>query len=282
LNTSILKELGLLYSISFDSIVVDCFGRPHNWRPKFKNQEDLKKPEALEQAYLFEIYAQKHGATKIYAPLTNTFTGLVCDPQELEDNPIVLPDKTVTFYRSYKKLVDGLPLPEESIIFQFPADCPTIVVSCNGKIFAAHAGRDCLFDPGFVHEGERRKHPDRQSVVDEIMQALKPDNHREVFVRIVCSIRARDFSHPTDHAKYGDKNKRLIDFITESFGEGCIHGCKSEGLIDLSQVIKAQFMKYGVPENNILRDDSDTFGDSRLWSNRRGDNERNLVAIRHA
>lgn len=160
---------------------------------------------------------------------------------------------------------DGVILNKKKEAFFIPsADCSTIIVTGNKLMIATHAGRDCLIDKGEIHTGKpSRKH---RSVVDAMMEKLimAGENKKTLRVFITCGIKAENFPHPINHPQHGGKNKILIKHLLAKYGGDCLKGKPEEGFISLDNLIKIQFIRHGVPPENIANDGIDTYGDNIL------------------
>ncbi len=222
------------------------------------------------------------GVFNILAPRISNTSDKVVDREKLEEHGSYMvsgPFGPVSISRGRDEANAVLVEPGEAGFFAV-ADCPVAVVRDpqTKRVVCAHAGRDCIIDPMQV----KKDHPGRNhpSIIDAVMTGYFPEESRSSLqVFITCGIQAKSFSHSMDHADYGEYNKKLIEHISNHWGDECIVGeDKSRGCISLAGIISRQCEKYGVLPGNVWADDIDTFSDvsdvggqnvHRLWSHRR-------------
>src|SRR3989344_5073355 len=243
------------------AVSIFLFGTPENWR----FTEPTAKQNILE-------FAADHGAQTLYAPDCTTFNARVLPAD-------AMPRSRAESLSSGRHIAvsSGIQVDENEIrpreaLFIATADCPTVCIydPRTGKLVAAHAGRASLIDEKALDGGDERE---PRSVIDAALALFEARSRLQVFV--TCGIRSTNFYHPTDDAKYGDKNRRLLEHIRSSWGLECTPSALQVGRISLQLIIRAQCIKNGVSPDNIAWDFIDTFDDRdewhayRWWSHRR-------------
>lgn len=135
--------------------------------------------------------------------------------------------------------------------------CPLIVAMHAGRCLYAHAGRDCLIDREYLREVGRRGRRLNESVVDTMMRMLLRGLHRsceqDVRVWVFGSLPPEEYPHPLS-GKWASLNKAMKDYVSREWGELGAQSTKERaGVIyfDLPLLIRAQFERWGVPEQNI-------------------------------
>lgn len=170
------------------------------------------------------------------------------------------------------------------------ADCALLVVRSGRKVFVAHAGRNSLFDKEEILSGKPSKK--YRSVVDAIMANLSEDERVRAQAFVGCAIsEGEHFEHPTNDAKHGDWNAKMITYLFENFynkgNEYTTLGGNffEKGQISLSDIITRQLLAYGVRRKWIIDDGRCTYSEkdsdgNHLWySERRTPGKRNLVFV---
>lgn len=240
------------FKITSEKVSIHLFGRPYDFSPR-GNIEIITET--------LKFYASKNGVTSIFAPSCEKFNAEVVYEKKF-------PNKTrlrggLIIHKG--AFADGVVLENKQEAFFIPsADCPTIIATGKYIAIAAHAGRDCLLDKQKIHIGKRSRR--NESVVDYIMEKylMAGEFIKDLRVLITCGIKAENFPHHFDHPRYGEKNKILIKYLLEKYGEDCLRGNTEEGKISLDNLIKKQFILHGVPPENIATDGIDTYGDNIL------------------
>ncbi len=166
--------------------------------------------------------------------------------------------------------------------------CPMIVATLAGNLAWAHAGRDCLFDRGFIDtQVSSRAHP---SVVSRLLNSLDPlaKNRDDVRVWVFYSIKPTDFSHDFNHPQHGPFNKRFLDYLgtrgypeSTAFTSGCWH-TSPEGLhLDLPKIIEVQCRDQGVKPGNMHLGAYSYLLDTLPTTKKPGDdpNKRNYIVV---
>jgi len=234
-------------------------------------------PETTATLLWLLTLAKRNGVRTIYAPLAGTFNQKICLPADLGE---IFPLQSGTFSYDIRRgrEAEGTPVPRGTAFFCVSADCPHIVVSSpSGLVIAAHAGRDSL-----INRTSLLKTGKNTSVVDNIMRFVREPATLKVWT--MCGIAAKYFEHPWNHQEYGFENEVMSRYAA-SLSPSCIVGEPAEGKLSLYEIIKAQFLQYGVRVENIHTDNVDTHSDRgrdneyRWWSHRRGDKERNGVFV---
>ncbi len=279
------------YELFNDKIEVLLFGQPYNWRgaSQLKNGKNSLAREIAQAA-------AGAGARIVWLPYAGSFNGRVCHQTEftrrffvntggLRGNVMMQTGATA----------DGLFIPIGHAFAMTSGDCPTIVATDikSGKTIAAHAGRDCLIDRERVKNGAPGRH--HPSVVDAIVDRFTRQEIDRLRIFVCAGIGAIHFNHRWAHPLWGEFNKRLINYVSEMFGEHCVVSDPTEGCLDLQAIIKAQFAVYDIAGDNITSDGTDTYGDGwakkarRWWSHhrfvengKRGEDGRNgILVVRH-
>lgn len=254
-------------------ISISCFGRETDWRLA---SEDARR--------LIANFAFSHGVTEVMAPVPSEFNAVVCEPNQLSpehEEPVGRCEK-VTFFRKFK--ADGTQIKRTQAFYITSGDCPTLVVfnPITGELYAAHAGRNCLWDRGHIIDGKPAR--EHASVVDAIMEKIPEAYQRFCKAFIYLGIAAENFSHPVYDSTYGAANQKMIDHFVETLGP-TVCPDQQEGKLAVKTIIREQLILWGIPADSIGQDMADTFGDkaedgSLKWhSNRRGDKTRNGVLV---
>ncbi len=230
---------------------------------------------------------------RVYAPSPDEFNSLVVNnhnffrggASHLATYALSLTSSRV-LYRGVK--ADGYgPMISGDAFAMSAADCALLVVKAGDRVFAAHAGRNSLFDRQCIDNGQQSKQ--FPSVVDAIMSQILKEHHEraEAFVGFTISNGAH-FEHPVDHPKFGASNRRLLEWIADSYfpEEELGDDFWQKGQLDMLKLIAVQLKKYGV--THITTDGVCTFSDKNeqgnpIWfSQRRTPTMRNLfVAVRN-
>jgi copper oxidase (laccase) domain-containing protein len=162
-------------------------------------------------------------------------------------------------------------------------DCPTLALSNikTGEAVAAHAGRDSLLDRILIDTGTPSR--PEESVVGMIMK-YTGWNGSDLRGFIAAGIAPEHFSHSFNDRVHGERNKKMIEWIVDRYGNICIQGEISEGKIDMKALIRAQCGLFDISSDAIEDDGIDTFTDPRFWSHRnKGKNAgRNAVLVINA
>lgn len=129
------------------------------------------------------------------------------------------------------------------------------------RLLVAHAGLGCLIDKEAVLRGSSsRLH---RSVVNRMWESLniRDADALHIIAGYAFPINPLMYKHEWDFEPTGDDNKRICEHLAANFGHECIVGWKREeerrmGRIDLGNLIRAQYLKFGIPLTNIKRIDA--------------------------
>ncbi|MCK6462984.1 MAG: laccase domain-containing protein [Candidatus Pacebacteria bacterium] len=240
------------FKINSEKVSIYLFGKPHNFSPR---------DNAGIVTETLKFYAINNGVTNIFAPSCEKFNAEVVWEKSFRQKIRFRGGLTIR----KGVFADGVVLENRQDAFFVPsADCPTVVATGKYIVIAAHAGRDCLLDKQKIHTGKRSRR--NGSVVDAIMEKyiMAGEFIKDLRVFITCGIKAENFRHPINHPQYGKKNEVLINHLLTEYGEDCLKGNPEEGKISLDGLIKTQFLRHGVPPENLLADGIDTFSDNIL------------------
>ena len=214
--------------------------------------------------------ARNYEITHIYCPETHAFNARVCQPRDFKQ---VVEMNGVKIHSGC--LADGvvLTLPKNEAVGLQTADCPTIIARhiISGKLVVAHAGRASLIDENYLRNSRARRQP--VSVVKAICEHLDPKMENPVCIEIFscCGIGSGQFEHPVDHPEHGSFNLKMNAHIAKLYGKDCLlDNDLDRGGIDLHRLIFNQFRLYGVPGDNICKDQIDTANKNHGFFSRRG------------
>jgi copper oxidase (laccase) domain-containing protein len=259
-----------------------------------------QSPDAYEtHKDVFAALAAIPADCDFYAPSPVLMNAEIVEPDEIRAAPLakrwamkrsVAPFGDFFLHRGLA--ADGLAcLDPQTGYAMSSADCALIVVECDGIIIATHAGRNSIVDvPAIQGEQPRRN----ESVVETIFNnyvCLAEAKQTHVWVGLSISPGSH-FQHVRGNPRF-PHNDRMIDTITKKYGKECFKDDGQGGALgwlDTKELIRRQFMHFGVPMENITLDSvctySDTDEDGRhLWhSNIRNNihadkHGRNLVAV---
>lgn len=229
-------------------IKVYLFGAPNDFGPQGNSAiitETLK------------FYAGINGVKNIFAPSCKKFNAEIIHTEKLRHKTRLRGGQM--FHRGY--FADGVILTAKGdAFFISSADCPTIVAIGKNIAIIAHAGLGCLIDKDKIYNNKpSRKH---ESVVDSVMEKFikTRENIDEIQIFITCGIKGANYSYPSYHPQYGNKNKILINYLLRKYSYSLL-GDYSNGLISLDNLIKNQFVLYGVWPKNVILDNIDTYDD---------------------
>ncbi|MBP6888720.1 MAG: laccase domain-containing protein [Candidatus Pacebacteria bacterium] len=255
-----------------------------NWSLKGIERESNFR---VTHGHVIEALRLLSGAQRIYAPSPDKFNSIVLSDRDFVTHPSYV--LSVNIDKALRRGIkaDGYgPMSPSDAFAVSAADCAVIVVQAEELFFAAHAGRDSLFDRQLISTGKASKV--NASVVDAIMARIPKELHEKtrVFVGFTIS-QGPHFEHPTDHKNYGKSNEQLLDAIAscyfpshqdETFGDDFW----KRGQLDMKWLIEKQFQTYGVTrfETDKFCTFSSTDDQGRhLWfSQRRTNGMRNLFA----
>jgi hypothetical protein len=248
--------------------------------------EESEHPEHT-HGHVLQVFESIKGLKNIYSPSPNEFNSKVY-PEEILESPVNCHVRFAnkTLFRGIK--ADGIDnIQPHNAFAMSAADCALVVVECEGRVSAAHAGRNSLFDFEMIATGRMSRDKFHASVVDALMGKIPEEAHKKTRVFVGYAISpGPHFPHPMNHPQYGEQNKRLITWIAknyilshqdELFGDAFW----VNGELDLRWIITRQFEQYGV--SNFTYDDTCTFSDTDdrrnpLWySQVRTPGKRNLI-----
>jgi hypothetical protein len=229
-----------------------CFQGNHWSLAKLKSAGD----EHLNPQFALQVgkALQNIGVRRAFGPSPVEFNGAYIDPWLL-DQEIVLPGP-VYLYRNKEKPADAtlIPQPRDAGIFS-AGGCGVLVVTLGSLMVFAHCGRESVLDRMWIEsygKSSARKH---RSVVDSIAHELGLLGHEEALERVhawpLFFIKPKNFDHPFDHPQHGAYNQAAAGMIRSAYGCACARTHSSGVRIDLPKIVRAQFMQYGVPAENI-------------------------------
>lgn len=249
-------------------VTVLGFGRPENWSVRNTQTGEDAGDRVCAVVSTMNV-------PRVFAPWPWRFNAKIAKPS---DFPCSRGRNGVTFFHGI--FADGVVLSPQSAFFIASADCPTIVLyhPQSKTVVAAHGGRNSLLR-GISLTAKASPLLPHRGVADEMVRSLrrvagKPEESR---VFSFCGVGPERFSHPFESP--GHDNRALIDAIVRQYGDECVVGPHERGCIDLHAVIKAQFVRQGVPSDSIESDGVDTASGDEWWSHRRGTRERNGIFV---
>lgn len=263
------------------TVAVDLFGRETgDWRTR-KDVTDLKeKGGGTDKEVMRKIgkLVDPSKINRIFMPRVDTFNARVCDRNTAGWTGVKPNGSRLRIMRGVK--ADAVILKEGEAGFINSGGCPTMVVldKSSGTLVVSHAGRESLYDKGFVDGESATPNRPAESVVFSIFDALKPSRMSQIFVFITCGIAGKNFRHPLTHPQHGKRNARLISHLRERNGDSFLAEPADLGMISLRGLIVKQCVKMGVPRTHITCDNIDTYEDrdvrgNHLWWDHRRDRE---------
>ncbi len=246
------------YTLFGGEVQVLVFGRPANYAG-LSNHQNTNQP-ALET---IAGWAASYGVLEVFAPSARDFNARVVDP-DLEHFTQKREMGSVVFRTGVS--ADGVLMHRpKSAFFIASADCPTLILRLpNGKIVAAHAGRDCLIDRGRLSGGS----PSRMH--ESVVFAATSHYHGEyekIQSVLICGIGPTNFFHFCGRHS-GDKvaafkNRQMISDFQKRWGHKCVLLPIGDGRLNLYEAVKGQLDSVGVPTDrtSFFHDHSDTFRD---------------------
>ncbi len=269
-------------------VTVHAFGKEYGYNFSFKGIDESDKPHTT-HGHIFEALASVSGSIEAFAaPSPTRMNAEIVWPGDI---PLGILSGSYTpaderFHILRGLYADGVRnLDYTEGYAMSAADCALIVAKSGKLVVAAHAGRDSIIDMNYYKVGERRKH---ESVVETICTSVfTEEDLKKLEVWVGFSISpGPHFQHVKGSPRY-PHNGTMVDDITKRYGKKCFkddgHG-GALGWLDTKELIRRQFMYFGVPENNIVLDSvcthSDMKGDEHIWySNVRSGEFRNLIAV---
>lgn len=253
------------FKIWGESVTVDLFGRTTgDWRTRF-SVEDLGQPAAqTDRAVMRRLSAVTNPryVHRILMPRPDTFNAVVVTTETPGWTELAPSNTNVRILRGV--LADGVVLGEHEAGFINSGGCPTIIMmdKKSGTIVVGHAGRESLYDKGYIDGGGPTPGRPAESIVYSMLDTLKLAQIRNIHVFITCGISGIHFRHPLSCERYGDRNRAMIEHIRQRWGDSCLLDRPELGRISLHELIVAQCVGRGITRTNISYDSTDTFGDS--------------------
>ncbi len=223
------------------------FGKPEN--NSLSQLNDPVKGPALGRRLEAELLSRRVG--KALAPSPVQFTDRIIDPKELTTKVSV---GAHALYRNPEEPADGVPLEAGEAYVISPAGCPITLMVRGDTAFALHTGRFCLVDPHWAEHGICKEGRANTSICFTALNLLRAHSERpnkETRVKVFWSIPPRNFKHDLDDPKYQHINKGFYHKVRSRWGERCVPRRDNIFYPDLPQLIRAQCMEAGVPEENI-------------------------------
>ncbi len=152
-------------------------------------------------------------------------------------------------------------------------DCPALVMLFpDGEMFVGHAGLGSVVNLARI-KNEKGNNRDHESVIDQVFRVWKGSDRSQIKAFVVCGIQAQSYKHPLKCPIYGERNKKLTQYIIDTYGKECIlshnPGDKELGMINIFKIIRAQLDRYGVLPGNVTHDNVNTAdGSDEWWSHR--------------
>lgn len=130
----------------------------------------------------------------------------------------------------------------------------------TGAVIGIHAGRDALIDQTGLIRGSMREYP---SVIDKVMDKLRDRDVStdELQAYVLGATGPEYFPHRWSDPNYGERNRVLVKYILDQWGDQVIVGDPEKGCIDWSRLVRAQLIQNGFPSDRIEIDDVDTASD---------------------
>ncbi len=266
---------GFIERFETTSCVVYTLGKPLNGRFLYSSigkiyassTNDISNRNLLLESLAYECKVA--GVLNVAIPRVDRFNAHITTMPSLKNETI----NGITFYGATEEnfFSDGVLLYKNQGAIIVTGDCPTIILytdDVKDPIIATHAGRNSLHTTlGNIHCNKY------ESVVYAGVDLLIKHGiiRQNIKVRITAGIEKEYFTHPLDNCKYGEQNKKLVEYFAKL---GAADLNDKYGKIDLKKAIMAQLIRMGVPEENITTDE-------RLWSHRTGDKYRNMVLVLH-
>ena len=260
-----------------------CFEGKHWSLAPLQKPEDVQKN--LQLATHVGAALRGLGAIRAFAPNPTKFNGQIIRPALL-NRDIVLPGG-VHLLRNQAIPADGTKLAIDGDAGVFSAGgCAFIVATLGYEMYFAHAGRECVLDRHKVLTRGVQCSRKPESVVDNIVARLVGESWRKhlrslIRVWVFYSIKPQDFAHyfATANPEHAAYNRAAAEFLPKEYGGECGWADRNAIYIDLPKIIRAQFVRHGIPADNIslqhayLRDE--------LPTTRNGGGRYLAVVVRH-
>lgn len=254
------------YSQNAEIIVL---GKPEDWRD----------PASY---YKLIPFLKESGIEKVYIPDCSTFTGLLGDPSDFNEQKEI---KGIKFFNGCQ--CEGIVIPKKSALIILNADCPAGVYHDieNDVVIGMHAGLGSLIDKQNIIIGVPSRF--NETVFDDVMRYLpvKETDHREMF--ILGGIDYKHFIYDITDQVYGDTNKKIWSFLFEFYGTNAVPADPKEGNICLYGIIMEQLRSYGFKDDEVVFSKYHTYSDPRFHSHKYAvdhkeeDSGRNAVILMH-
>lgn len=268
-------------SEKFPGFSAECYGGDFDWTlRRLQTNEDGTLNQSLLQR-LWYIMCKKR-TYRAYAPSPVHFNAEIIDKEHLTKRITVA--SGFDLYRNQNTPADGTFLERGEMGIISGAGCPVIVAWYREKFIFAHAGRDSLFDRKRILSGT----PSRinESVVDGILKAFGyPEiDCEEIGVSVHFSISPQALIHERNHPTYGAFNEKMFLDLREWGAECAYHNDDSTLIhLNLPELIRRQFIKYGVPSKRIHLHETYVDEHPDLVHTRGPDRERRnlIIIVRH-
>lgn len=238
------------HSLFNGTVEVMVFGLPHDYSDFRHNFTAIRT---------IMDWAKARGVRDIYVPDVRQFNAkVVSQSSPIFSDPIRSAETILHFGTN----ADGVWLEPNTAFFVASGDCPTFIAMLpDGRVAAAHAGRDSLIDRESLRGGKAREN---ESVVLAILKGVKSDRHL-VRTALICGIGPANFIHPNSDLRDPEhfKNHSLVRGIAGRWGPQCINSPETLGPINLPVIVESQILSLGIPvgSNAFFHDGVDTFGD---------------------
>lgn len=272
------------------NVVVTGFGRnggKTNWKALVDPAIVWNRNTKKEMACAVSKIAAQRQITKIFSPNTGTFNAEICEPDDLQQK--IALGQGISIFRGHN--AEGTVVQQKTATVFFPADCNILIARAeSGNLIAAHAGGFSLIDHAAAISGVNKSR-EFTSVVDAVIARFSElgDAPKNLSVFIIRGVRPSNFGYNPKDKVFGEREQKILAAF-RAVDPSVVIG---ESGVDITQVIRLQLEKHGVPGHRIQTDTTDTyndrdFGDFTWWSYERamanGDKEeaaecRNLVLV---
>ena len=179
---------------------------------------------------------------------------------------------------------DGVYLQQGDAGLTSTSGCPIFFAARRGYVpVYAHAGRDCLINRSRIDPRDPaplRDHAN-ESVCFSVLQALEVSSWKdaaEVYVWVYWGAHPHQQRYSFGHPEYGAFNRRMYTYIVGRWGHACASLSPEGFSLNLTRLIRAQFLERGVLYSHI--DTKDGYLDEQtMWSDCSATASRNLIAI---
>lgn len=244
--------------------------------PKGYALTELRAGNYAQSPYLIEIGKMRDfGAEKFYAPKP-VHSRRVTEPKIIQrDNREVYGLK----FFGLNTEADGVfNLTRGDAFLIANAGCFVAVISTEEQVCVIHVSRLNLFyEPRFIENNENDVPDGFQTIIASALYSIRRVHWRsKPKIWIGFGARPESNTYPSNDQKYGDVNKRRLDFIIKYFGDGCVIDYQ-RGVIDLAKIIKRKFELNGIPSDQIKIADQTWM--PNVGASERASGPRNLCAI---